>query len=113
MMTALESVVRVSVMSDCQYHQLLDAYHDGELSEEARYEVDRHVASCCLCAAHLAELRRLSGWVQTAGDREQAADGIRPDELRRMHGAIRAVAAEAREERPLLRICGAWSAVAA
>jgi anti-sigma factor RsiW len=95
-------------MSDCKYQQLLGAYHDAELDAQTQADVHQHVQTCDLCRDQLGQIRRLSGLIRTA-DGNRPDDAIRPDELRRIHNAVRQV----EHDRPLLRIAGFMSAVAA
>jgi anti-sigma factor RsiW len=95
-------------MSDCKYQQLLNAYHDGELDTQAHEDVHRHVQTCYLCRDQLGQIRRLSGLIRAAEANRQG-DDIRPDELRRIHSAVRQV----EHDQPLMRIAGFMSAVAA
>lgn len=99
-------------MLQCEFQQRLNAYHDGELDERARREVEAHAHACEGCAAQLAAMRQLSGLIRSGARARAAADAPRPEELARMHGAVSRVAREARD-RPLLRIAGGLSAVAA
>src|SRR2546423_12298673 len=46
-------------VSECEFDQHLDAYYDGELSDERSREVEAHVQSCAACAAALAGMRRV------------------------------------------------------
>ena len=39
--------------------ELLDAYHDGELSKEESIKLERHIASCSDCAQKLAQIERV------------------------------------------------------
>jgi anti-sigma factor RsiW len=95
-------------MSDCKYQQLLDAYHDSELDAQTQADVHQHVQTCDVCRDQLGQIRRLSGLIRTA-DGNRPGDAIRPDELRRIHTAVRQV----EHDQPLLRIAGFMSAVAA
>jgi anti-sigma factor RsiW len=103
---------RVAVMLQCDFQHLLNAYHDGELDERARREVEAHARTCEGCAAQLAAMRDLSGLIRVGARARGAVDAPRPEELARMHAAISRAAREARD-RPLLRIAGGLSAVAA
>ena len=47
-------------MCACEREALLGPYHDGELSDAARREVEAHVASCPDCARELQRLRAIS-----------------------------------------------------
>lgn len=39
--------------------ELIDAYHDGELSPEQTIEIERHIASCADCASKFHEIEKL------------------------------------------------------
>lgn len=99
-------------MLQCEFQQWLNAYHDGELDERARHEVEAHAKTCEGCAAQLAAMRQLSGLIRFGARARAAVDAPQPEELARMHGAVNRAAREARD-RPLLRIAGGLSAVAA
>lgn len=47
-------------MCACEREALLGPYHDGELSDAARREVEAHVAACPDCARELHRLRAIS-----------------------------------------------------
>lgn len=53
-------------MDACPFESQLSAYQDGELSPEKRQELERHLATCPPCAAHLDQLRRISAILSTA-----------------------------------------------
>lgn len=95
-------------MNDCKYQQFLNAYHDGELDAQTHSDVHQHLQTCDACRDQLGQIRRLSGLIRTAGG-NRPDDAIRPDELRRIHSAVRKV----EHDQPLLRIAGFMSAVAA
>ena len=99
-------------MSDCKYNQFVSAYHDGELDPQTLRDVEAHVGTCCLCAAELAEVRRVSGLIQSSARDRQAVDSPRRDEMRRIHRAVSRTAS-AENDRPIFRIAGAFSAIAA
>lgn len=48
------------IMETCPQRSLIGLYHDGELPENRRPEVEQHLAQCPQCSAELVELRRLS-----------------------------------------------------
>jgi anti-sigma factor RsiW len=103
---------RVAVMFECEFQRVLDACHDGELDAPARRKVEAHAQTCTVCAAQLDAMRRLSGVIRSGAEARAAVDGPRADELARMHRAVSRAAREV-NDRPLLRIAGAFSAVAA
>ena len=47
--------------------ELLEAYHDGELTAETRSALAAHLKSCAGCTATLAQLEELSGAIKSAG----------------------------------------------
>ncbi|MGZ5827225.1 MAG: anti-sigma factor family protein, partial [Xanthobacteraceae bacterium] len=47
--------------------ELLEAYHDEELTAETRSAVAAHVKTCATCAAMLAQLGDLSGAIKAVG----------------------------------------------
>jgi anti-sigma factor RsiW len=50
-------------MSLCSQEFLIGRYHDGELDEQSRRQVEQHLEKCEECAGQLAELRLISGLV--------------------------------------------------
>ena len=90
-------------MSDCTYSQQIEAYHDGELPQAARAEVERHVEACASCAGMLA---RLEGISQLFND----APPIRLSQmsLARLHGNL-----DLLTDRALLRLARVMTGVAA
>ena len=53
-------------MASCPTSQQLSAYHDGELDEALRLEIQRHLPACPACSAELARLGALSSLVAEA-----------------------------------------------
>ena len=54
-------------METCPYSPQISAYHDGELTGEARRQLEEHLGSACpACAAELEQWRRLSALVVSA-----------------------------------------------
>jgi anti-sigma factor RsiW len=47
-------------MNACPRDIFIGRYHDGELDEQSAALMQTHLATCDACAAHLAELRRMS-----------------------------------------------------
>jgi len=47
-------------MSDCEHMDRLSAYYDGEMADEERRELEKHLGRCTSCARELGELQRLS-----------------------------------------------------
>jgi anti-sigma factor RsiW len=50
----------------CDNLPRVSAYHDGELSEAAAAEVERHMATCAACAAELEGYRAMSRSIESA-----------------------------------------------
>jgi anti-sigma factor RsiW len=78
-------------------------YHDGELPEARRREVETHMSQCPACLSELAEIRELSRQI---GESPRAA--LSGSALQRLHAHV-----EMLGERSVLRFAGALSAVAA
>lgn len=55
-------------MNCTEAQQLLSAYHDGELSEEVRADVDAHVRECADCAREVESFRKLSTMASELAD---------------------------------------------
>jgi anti-sigma factor RsiW len=54
-------------METCPYSPQISAYHDGELTGEARRQLEEHLGSACpACAAELEQWRRLSSLIGSA-----------------------------------------------
>jgi anti-sigma factor RsiW len=56
-------------MNTCSYGSIVDAYHDGELSPEARTAFEQHLVSCPPCQADLAQTRQLAALITSAPKR--------------------------------------------
>ena len=56
---------------------LLDLYSDGELSEEARARVDRHLIRCAECAYRIRSIDQTRALLREAYPREESAPGFR------------------------------------
>ena len=76
-------------MSVCEHMRQVSAYHDGELSSEARSRVEAHLAQCAACSRELQELRALSRLLS-----DSRMPGLPAACLERLHS--RAVAARDR-----------------
>jgi len=50
---------------DCEFSKLLSAYHDGELPDEQRRQLETHLPACATCSAELNEMRSLSRVLQS------------------------------------------------
>lgn len=48
-------------MERCEYNERLSAYFDGELPEEERLVLEKHLAGCGSCARELEAMRGVSG----------------------------------------------------
>src|SRR5262245_60097146 len=70
-------------MEQCPQISSISAYHDGELNDTRRADVEAHLKNCAECAAELVELRRLSGLI--AGE---AVMAIPPEFTRKLHGQV-------------------------
>jgi anti-sigma factor RsiW len=54
-------------METCPYSPQISAYHDGELADEARLQLEQHLSSNCpACALELQQWRRLSALIVSA-----------------------------------------------
>jgi anti-sigma factor RsiW len=95
-------------MSQCSYQSSLDAYHDGQAPQELAQELARHLPTCAACSAELTRLSQLSQLLGTA-----RPEGIRPDELTRVHEAVEEVEHSGSEDRGIIRLMVGLSAVAA
>lgn len=56
-------------MDTCQYENELDAYHDGELSDQRRVTFEQHLAACPSCTSELAQMRRLTSLISAVPKR--------------------------------------------
>lgn len=90
-------------MSECPNNLRLSAYHDGELDESSRAEVERHVRDCPACAAELAQVREITRLFAS-----QPAPGLLPIAVHRLHKKVD----DAMEE-GALRIMRVFNAIAA
>lgn len=70
-------------MNECSNITSIGAYHDGELSEARRAEVEQHLSDCAACSAELEELRRLSAWVES-----DEAEAISPRFIAELHDDV-------------------------
>lgn len=86
----------------CEFLQMIDAYHDGELSVEQRGRFERHLAACGICEAELRSLRAISRRL-AAGEVPSLSQAA----LDRLHEA-----ASIGEERSVIRIAE-WLTTAA
>lgn len=75
-------------MNECEQTNLLNAYHDGELSPAAAARLEQHIAACPRCEASLRQLVQLSGLL---GRHVPAA--MPPGAMRRLHRKVDAASA--------------------
>jgi anti-sigma factor RsiW len=62
-------------MDTCPYSLQLGVFHDGELPEGERRELEQHLTGACpVCLAELAQLRRLSALLEAASWPQLSAD---------------------------------------
>jgi len=99
----------------CPEPSRLSAYHDGELSPEARSAVERHVQGCPECLTELERLRELSRQVATVPRPEIPAAA-----RRRLHEAVERLGSASifrfwrlLPEATMQRLAGAMAAAAA
>jgi anti-sigma factor RsiW len=52
-------------MIGCSQEPLIDRYHDGEMDDPSRHQVEQHLKQCDSCVRHLADLRFVSCVVGT------------------------------------------------
>ncbi len=90
-------------MAECEYAEWLMRYHDGELAEGRRREVEAHLSGCPRCAAALEGLRALS---------EALAGAEVPSMPRGMTARLHRAVARAGDA-GLIRLCRAISLAAA
>jgi anti-sigma factor RsiW len=90
-------------MNTCNFRDLLMPYHDGELPERKRAELEAHLRDCPECAAELTRYRALSSLLGV-----EHAPGMPVGMLRRLHAAVRPV-----REYEIMRTCRWAAAVAA
>ena len=53
-------------MASCIFNHRMEAYHDGEITGDARLAAEAHLSECSECAAQLAELAAVSEMFATA-----------------------------------------------
>lgn len=90
---------RESAMTDsCEYRARLGVYHDGELSQEARADVEAHLRDCADCRTALHEMKEMSALFAAA-----EVEAAPPEAIAGMHSAVRAAQVEAAEAPSFLR----------
>jgi anti-sigma factor RsiW len=94
-------------MSICSRDILVGPYCDGELSASKAAEMQAHLAGCAECAAHLADLEKISSRIAAV-----PLQPILPIEQFALHRAIDRVQAQS-GERMILRFASSLAAVAA
>ncbi len=95
-------------MNDCMLQQHVSAYFDGELNPDMRQVVERHLASCEVCAAQLRTICRLSDGI--AGAELDELDDIG---LAGIHDAIDHAVADGESAFRILPTLGFLGALAA
>lgn len=90
-------------MATCPFGEHLSAYHDGQLDERQRSEIERHLPNCPSCSAELGQLRDLSAMFASAPRARLSQIA-----MHRLHARVE----EAMDE-PLLRFVRVLSAIAA
>ena len=91
-------------MSECEYSRKISAAYDGELPEDERQKLKRHVQECTQCRRELREMRALSNLL---GGLE--APSMSPDFLPGLHSSL----SETQRRPILLRTARRLTAVAA
>ena len=94
-------------MKPCPCHDLIERYHDGELSGPCHQEAEAHLHACPACADQLRQLRQISTILKSRPLAE-----ISPSELTRLH-ALQATVQRQVGEWAILRIGMPLSALAA
>lgn len=90
-------------MVPCPTNSEWSAYHDGELDEARRRELEEHLALCAACMAQLNELQMLSGMFASA-----PVPVLSPIGMHRLHNGV-----DGAMDQGLLRLARAMSAIAA
>jgi len=95
-------------MASCPTSQQLSAYHDGELDEALRLEIQRHLPACPACSAELARLGALSSLVTAAPAAKLSHEKLSQMGLHRLHRRV-----EQAMEEGLMRFVRVLNTVAA
>ena len=90
-------------MSECEHAPRISAYHDGELPESSRLDLEAHIRQCPVCAAELARLQGLSRLLAGLGRSEMPREA-----LERVHQAV-----DRQPNVALVRMAEVFTAVAA
>ncbi len=90
-------------MESCSHISRISAYHDGELPDGRRAEVEAHLQHCPQCAAELAELQTMSAMLERMPRRQ-----LDPLGLARLHQQV-----DSLTDRSLLRFVEMLSGLAA
>ena len=90
-------------MSECPNNQRLSAYHDGELDQSSRSELERHLRDCRACKVELGRLSEMSRLLNSG-----KIPVLSPIGVHRLHRKVN----EAMEE-GVLRIMRVLNAIAA
>ena len=48
-------------MASCPFNEQISAFHDGEVDDARRAEIERHLRDCPSCAAELNRLEAMRG----------------------------------------------------
>lgn len=91
---------------ECEQITNTHAYHDGELSPEARQRVERHLAECEVCRDELESIQRLS-----RSFTELPRPALSPKALKQTH--VRLADAVAERDAPVLRLALTFTTLAA
>ena len=91
---------------ECDHHNRLNAFHDGELSADFAAEMNRHLATCRACSEQLIEIRALARAFEDFGEDRSAAHVI-------ARGHMAAETFSFGNDVAILRIAGFLTALAA
>jgi anti-sigma factor RsiW len=68
--------------------ELADLYVDGELSEETRGRIDRHILRCADCAYRIRAIEQTKSLLRDAYPRAETSPGFRERTSARLHDAF-------------------------
>lgn len=94
-------------MGVCAFSERLSVFHDGEVDEAGRMEMQAHLRDCLSCAAELGRLQAMSGMVSSAPVVRLSQIG-----LHRLHRRVDAAMEELGED-GVLRYVRVFNAIAA